>query len=220
MPVSPLHLLLALLLLGIFVTFVQIGVLTIAFEKLGLSGNSAIALLITSLAGSVINLPVCTIKAEKPDINDVPAIYRGMLRQVMREFTGQTLIAVNVGGALVPTLFSFYLIRINALSLVHIVLGVVIVTTVCYSVSRPLPGLGIGLPIFVAPATAAIVAITINPELGAPLAYISGTLGVLIGADILRFNQIKKMGAPIASIGGAGTFDGIFITGIIAVLLT
>jgi len=27
------------------------------------------------------------------------------------------------------------------------------------------------------------------------------------------------MGAPVASIGGAGTFDGIFMTGIVAVLL-
>jgi uncharacterized membrane protein len=27
------------------------------------------------------------------------------------------------------------------------------------------------------------------------------------------------MGAPVASIGGAGTFDGIFLTGILAVLI-
>jgi len=28
-----------------------------------------------------------------------------------------------------------------------------------------------------------------------------------------------KIGAPVASIGGAGKFDGIFLTGLIAVLL-
>ena len=54
----------------------------------------------------------------------------------------------------------------------------------------------------------------------AALAYIAGTLGVLIGADIFRLKDIRKMGTPVASIGGAGTFDGIFITGIVAVLLT
>jgi len=27
------------------------------------------------------------------------------------------------------------------------------------------------------------------------------------------------MGAPVASIGGAGTFDGVFLSGLIAVLL-
>ena len=31
--------------------------------------------------------------------------------------------------------------------------------------------------------------------------------------------SIKKLGAPVASIGGAGTFDGIFFTGVLAVLL-
>jgi uncharacterized membrane protein len=51
------------------------------------------------------------------------------------------------------------------------------------------------------------------------LAYISGTLGTLIGADLLNLAKIQGLGAPIASIGGAGTFDGIFTTGILAVLL-
>jgi hypothetical protein len=30
---------------------------------------------------------------------------------------------------------------------------------------------------------------------------------------------VQGLGAPIASIGGAGTFDGIFLTGILAVLI-
>jgi uncharacterized membrane protein len=51
------------------------------------------------------------------------------------------------------------------------------------------------------------------------LAYISGSLGTLIGADLLNLNNIQGLGAPVASIGGAGTFDGIFVTGILAVLL-
>ncbi|MGD0979199.1 MAG: DUF1614 domain-containing protein [Candidatus Bathyarchaeia archaeon] len=51
------------------------------------------------------------------------------------------------------------------------------------------------------------------------IAYVSGVLGTLIGADLSNLNRIPKLGAPVASIGGAGTFDGIFLTGIIAVLL-
>jgi uncharacterized membrane protein len=54
----------------------------------------------------------------------------------------------------------------------------------------------------------------------APLAYIAGTLGILIGADLLRLPTVRSMATPVASIGGAGTFDGIFLTGIFAVLLT
>jgi len=63
------------------------------------------------------------------------------------------------------------------------------------------------------------VAMPLAPQHSAPLAYICGTMGVLIGADILRLRDIPNLGAPIASIGGAGTFDGIFLTGIVAVLL-
>ena len=76
------------------------------------------------------------------------------------------------------------------------------------------------MPVFIAPLTAALVAVTLNPEHGAALAYFSGTMGVLIGADLLRLSEIGRTGSALASIGGAGTFDGIFITGIVAVLLT
>ena len=75
------------------------------------------------------------------------------------------------------------------------------------------------MPIFIAPISAAMVALLLSPEQSPMFAYISGTLGVLLGADVLRLKDIRAMGTPIASIGGAGTFDGIFITGIVAVLL-
>ena len=53
----------------------------------------------------------------------------------------------------------------------------------------------------------------------APPAYISGSLGTLIGADLLNLDKLQGLGAPVASIGGAGTFDGVFLTGIAAVLI-
>ena len=52
-----------------------------------------------------------------------------------------------------------------------------------------------------------------------PLAYIGGSLGTLIGADLLNLDKLRGLGAPIASIGGAGTFDGVFLTGVVAVLI-
>jgi uncharacterized membrane protein len=51
------------------------------------------------------------------------------------------------------------------------------------------------------------------------VAYISGTLGVLTDADQLRLKDVRKLGAALASIGGAGTFDGIVMTGSVAALL-
>jgi uncharacterized membrane protein len=41
----------------------------------------------------------------------------------------------------------------------------------------------------------------------------------LIGADLLNLGKVQGLGAPVASIGGAGTFDGIFLIGILAVLI-
>ena len=58
---------------------------------------------------------------------------------------------------------------------------------------------------------------SLGPE--APLADACGSLGTLIGADLLNLGKVAGLGAPIASIGGAGKFDGIFLSGLIGVLL-
>jgi len=218
-PFSPLYLILFVAALAMLVAFIQVGLLTIAFEKLGLSASSAFLLLFSSLFGSAINLPLFTIAAERPSREYMLSPLAGLLRLPRPEFTGRTIIAVNVGGCLIPLTFSTYLLQHNPIPLSQVLLAVALVAAVCYAMSRPIPGLGIGMPVFVAPITAALIAITLNTEQSAPLAYICGTLGVIVGADILRLKDIKKMGTPIASIGGAGTFDGIFITGIVAVLL-
>jgi uncharacterized membrane protein len=218
MPFSPVYLLLFVLALGFLLAFVLTGVMTITFEKLGLSAHSAFLLLFGSLFGSAINLPLFSVKAQPPP-PEVQAAMRGLLRLPQRPFTGRTVVAANVGGCLVPLSFSIYLMLHNPLTLTQVVLGIGVVAAVSYFLSRPLPGLGIGMPIFVAPLTAAVVAVLIGGEQSPSLAYIAGTLGVLVGADVLHLPDIGKMGTPVASIGGAGTFDGIFITGIIAVLL-
>ena len=61
--------------------------------------------------------------------------------------------------------------------------------------------------------TAAIVALLLSRGQAAQLAYIGGSLGTLTGADLLNLPNIRGLGAPVASIGGAGTFDGIFLIG-------
>ena len=80
--------------------------------------------------------------------------------------------------------------------------------------------IGIALPSFIPPSSAAFVSLTIAFGNAPVIAYISGTLGTLFGADLLNIHKIGNLGAPVASIGGAGTFDGIFLNGILAVLLS
>ena len=129
-----------------------------------------------------------------------------------------TVIAVNVGGAVIPTLMSIYLLLRYQLWLLAAV-ATAVVAAVCYALSDPVPGVGIAIPIFVPVIATAIVSFVLSREYAAPLAYIAGSLGTLIGADLMNLGQIRGLGAPIASIGGAGAFDGIFLTGILAVLL-
>jgi len=204
--------------LGFILASVQLGLLTIVFDKLGLSSSSAFTLLFASLLGSAINLPVCSIKADAP-IQPLPDRGWQLLRQQHLAFEGRTLIAVNMGGCLIPVIFSLYLVLNTGVSLVDVLIGIGFVAFISHMFSRPISGMGIGMPIFVAPLSAAFIAFLLDAHHSAPLAYISGTIGVIIGADLLRLKDIKQLGAPLASIGGAGTFDGIFITGIVAVIL-
>ena len=132
---------------------------------------------------------------------------------------GNVTVAVNVGGCLVPVSFSAFLLGHSALDATEAVIAVAAVALVAYRFSRPLRGIGVAMPFLVAPVTAALVATLLDYEQRAPLAYVGGTLGVLLGADLFRLRDIRRLGAPVASIGGAGTFDGVFITGLLAVLL-
>jgi uncharacterized membrane protein len=217
-PFSAYQFLFLLFILILVVIIIQVGAFTMALGKLGLSAHSAMLLLACTLMGSAINLPLFSMKAEEPS-EESRQMFRGLLFGRPLPFTGKTIVAVNVGGALIPVSFSAYLITTNQLPLVQVIPAIAIVTACCRIFSHPIPGLGIGIPVFIAPITAALTALLLAPENSAPMAYICGTLGVLIGADLLRLQDIRKLGTPVASIGGAGTFDGIFFTGIVAVLL-
>ncbi len=217
MPFSPLRLMLFILALTFLIVFVQIGLITVAFDKLGLSEDSAYLLLLCTLVGSVVNLPLFSLRN---DSEVPPEMQKPLMRWpffMQPPVAGKIIVTVNVGGAVVPVAFSLYLITHNPLNLIQVTAAVAAVSYISHMISRPM--LGIGMPMLIAPIAAALIATLIAPEQRALLAYIGGTLGVLIGADLLRLNDIRKLGAPFASIGGAGTFDGVYVTGLLAVLL-
>ena len=191
-----------------------------AFLRLGLSPSLMFWLLILTLVGSLVNIPIYRFENREMAGEQVVS-YFGMRYRVPRMEQAQgTTLAVNVGGALIPVALSGYLIsQINFGLSLPILL--VVVTVVVNRLARPVRGMGIGVPGLVPPLVAALGAYLLcAPELRAPCAYIASTLGILIGADLLNLGQIRQLGAPVASIGGAGTFDAIFLSGIIAVLLS
>jgi uncharacterized membrane protein len=132
--------------------------------------------------------------------------------------SGTTILAVNVGGALIPAALACYLVVHDDIWLKGLI-AVAVVSVLVWSVARPVRGVGIVTPTLVPPIFAALTAIIIGGHYLAALAYVGGTLGTLFGADIINIPRIRDLGAPEASIGGAGTFDGVFLTGIVAVLL-
>lgn len=204
-------------LLGVMIALVALRLLRYASETMGIRESSLILILALSLLGSYINIPLAYLPGHRT--LTVGAInFFGMTYVVplVRE-TRATVLAVNVGGAVIPISLSIYLLLKHRLYLLAAI-GTAFVATVCHFLARPVPGFGIALPIFVPAAATAIIAIALSRRRAAPLAYISGSFGTLIGADLLNLGAVRALGAPVASIGGAGTFDGIFLTGLLALL--
>ncbi|MBU7015644.1 MAG: DUF1614 domain-containing protein [Theionarchaea archaeon] len=221
---SPL-LFLLFMLIPLLVMLLIINLIDVSFAKLGLPPSLAFFLLFGSLLGSFINIPIKDVKTEGEVLRYEPLKGFGWFfpRPVLEHRTVTTTIAANVGGAVLPVVISVYLLLQFPRTIPSVAVGTAICVVVCHRFAQPIPGMGIGMPLFVAPLTSALVAVGLSlvfpGGIRTVIAYTSGVLGVLIGADLLNLNKIKSLGAPTASIGGAGTFDGIFLTGILAVLL-
>lgn len=192
-----------------------------AFRRLGFSPWITITLFFISLVGSAINIPVYTMKVRKPVTVTRPRFFMGFIYpETKKEYrVTKSTIAVNFGGALVPIFISLYLIFNFPNLLLHFIIGVGIISSISYYIAKPVPGVGITMPLFIPPILAAIIAFILPGGPATVIAYVSGVLGVLLGADILNLTKTAKLGSEVMSIGGAGTFDGIFLTGIVAVLL-
>ncbi|KKG09743.1 hypothetical protein EO95_04000 [Methanosarcina sp. 1.H.T.1A.1] len=224
-----LFLLILILIFGLGSLF--LGIIVSTFMKIGFSAEDALLILFLSLLGSGINIPLTTLRSEIPVVKEnyvkvFGVSYRIPIRQMVKN---ETVLAINVGGAVIPILISTYLLT-QFPSSIHLAgIGIAVVAAITYSVAKPIRGIGIATPALVPPLTAALTAILLTSAIHVPgcpaetcrviIAYTGGVLGTLIGADLFNLGKIKNLGAPVASIGGAGTFDGIFLSGFIALLL-
>lgn len=183
---------------AVIVVLVEIRVLDWTFGAVGVPHRWFGGLLLASLLGSAIDIPVGT-TAPDPDGR-------------------RTVVAVNVGGAIVPTLLALWALAATGAWFPG-ALAVAVVAAVGRAVARPVPGRGIAIPTLVPAPAAALTAMLLAPHAAPAVAYAAGTLGTLLGADLLNLRKLPGLGAPVASVGGAGTFDGIFVVGILAALL-
>lgn len=217
----PLTLPFLLILLGLLAALsvlVLARVLRFAYSGLGISPGTFLLLMFLSLIGSSINIPIMQYPDAQVVSNQVVTFFGIPYVVPVVEHWPATILAINVGGAIIPIWLSLYLMAKNGLY-AKAFWGIAIVSLACWWLAEPVPGVGIAIPVFYPPLVAALAALALSRVQAAPLAYVSGSIGTLIGGDLLNLDKIRGLGAPVASIGGAGTFDGIFVTGLLAVIL-
>src|SRR3982074_3263930 len=214
-PLTPgLFSILVVLLAGLII-LIQLRFLRYAYMRLGVGPGAALLLLLGSLIGSYFNVPIAVLPGPPPISSGHIVDFFGM-SYVVPVFVASpgTVLAVNVGGAVIPALMSTYLVIRYQLWL-KATLATAAIAIVIPSMATPVPGIGIAVPVFVPVVATAILAFALSRENAPPLAYIGVSMGTLIGADLLNLDKIGSPGAPAGSIGGAGKFHGIFLTGLL-----
>lgn len=217
---------LSLLFLGLLLLlpFFLANVFLVALAKLGLGPTSSLLVALGIFVGGLVNIPVARIEQTEL-VEYSPTRLLGLNRLLARPVQRQsfTIIAVNLGGCLVPTALAGYQIGRIALQAPStlLALGAALVLNVglCYYFATPVPQRGIALQPLIPAAAAALAGLVLAPEWAPPIAFSAGVLGPLIGADLLHLDDIAEIGAGMASIGGAGTFDGVVLSGLVATLL-
>jgi uncharacterized membrane protein len=202
----------------LIIGLVAFDALSYVYHRIGISLGWMAIILAGALLGSMINIPVARLRAQVRQENTLVTVFGVTYRIPLAIRTGSTTIAVNVGGAIVPAAVAIYLICHDRLPLTAL-FATLIVTALVFSVARPVAGVGIVTPPLVPPLVAALAAIWLGGHFVAAVAYVAGTFGTLVGADLLNMPRVRSLQAPMVSIGGAGTFDGLFLTGLVAVLL-
>ncbi len=227
-----------LFLVGLFFLFIflPMSIVAEAFSKLGLTPAQGVLMFIAILIGRTVNLPVFT--SERLVMVQRPASVRfsmdemGRPMQIQEDSANELVkqvFAVNVGGCILPLLLSLtFLVSLHLDGKVDGLYGwlgfaLVMVAGGCYAIAKADPFTGLRVPLFMPALMTFLSVFFFVPEPFRPVAaYVAGTMGTLIGGNLIPLltPRIRNaVGTPQVAIGGAGTFGGVFVAGILAVLL-
>ncbi|MEO1132748.1 MAG: DUF1614 domain-containing protein [Cyanobacteria bacterium J06639_1] len=220
LPGSLLLFLILLLLLPFLGLALAVDIVQTAAEKLGFSPEMGLLLLLAVIVGSTVNIPLYSVQSTVPIADDFVTYFIRQYRGIpLHRVQQKTVIALNVGGCLIPVALAIY--QIFHASFAAILVTTAIVTVASYFAAQVVPGIGIQMNPLVSPLVAAVTATLVAAgDTTAPVAFAGGVLGTLVGADLLHLREIETRTAGVLSIGGAGVFDGIALCGLLALLLS
>ncbi|MCA9122081.1 MAG: DUF1614 domain-containing protein [Planctomycetaceae bacterium] len=209
--------------------FALIKAMHTALDKLHLHWVIGYGVMIGIVSGGFVNFPLYRLEREVEQV-EAPGRWRRWLGRVplVRRTKTETIIAVNLGGCVIPLALACFELLVVALNAPRALWAVAIASlaniAVCYRTARPIQGLGIAMPAVLPPAVSVGVTwlLLMNSDydlVRAPTAFIAGVAGPLIGADLLHLRDISRISVGVLSIGGAGTFDGIVLSGMLAALV-
>jgi uncharacterized membrane protein len=181
-------------------------------------------ILIGIIFGSSVNIPIKRFPRDQEIFVDPFVMFGfGRLFSLPRRTRRYVTLAVNLGGCVIPTALAVYecllVVGRGPTTLMILLIVTLANVAVCFRIARPIAGLGITMPALVPPLIAASLSLLLVPDFAPPVAFVAGVLGPLVGADLLRLKEVVRSAPAIASIGGAGTFDGIVLSGLAAALL-
>ncbi|MEZ6058320.1 MAG: DUF1614 domain-containing protein [Planctomycetaceae bacterium] len=206
--------------------YVVVGAMQEALARLHLYPFVATIAVVATFIGSLINIPVYRHQQDEltPD-RSIDLKHLGQTKPRFHHVQSNVVIAVNLGGCVVPVLVGLWQIVFLATSSLRVLLlcGIISVVNVvlCYRAARPVPSVGILMPMFLSPLVAVGLSLLLirDPVLRPSAAFVAAIAGPLIGADILRLHEMTRIKNGILSIGGAGSFDGIVVSGLIAAFI-
>jgi len=211
----------------ILIPLLLFGIISVAFTRLGFSWAAALAVILLMLAGSAVNIPLYRVKREI-----LRVVHDGTMEfgPDTASSSGQpwvTMVSLNLGGAVIPTMIAAYLVHQAVLVpgtslLLPVCIGIIIVSGMTYLSTRVNPGTGFRVSLVVPALSALLIAYIISDGPGVTAsvsAFVSGVAGTLVGGNIARLPQVKDLEVGDISIGGAGTFGSVFLCCILPAMI-